>query len=156
MPEEKKEKKEQGVRAKSDIYQGGVTITYERGKVYDKKNIKNFASLAHLFEKVGEVAIVSGDDSEKLQALNTKNTELETSNKDLTAKVEELEKSAEQSDDLNEDLITKVDDLEKDKKKSLKEIQALVKKVKQLSPNFFDTAGDFFKDIFKKSESSNS
>ena len=67
--------------------------------------------------------------------MNTKNTELETSNKDLTAKV---------------------DDLEKDKKKSLKEIQALVKKVKQLSPNFFDTAGDFFKDIFKKSESSNS
>ena len=135
MPEENKEKKEQGVRAKSDIYQGGVTITYERGKVYDKKNIKNFASLAHLFEKVGEVAIVSGDDSDKLQALNTKNSELETSNKDL---------------------ITKVDDLEKDKKKSLKEIQALVKKVKQLSPNFFDTAGDFFKDIFKKTESSNS
>ena len=153
MPQENKE---QGFRAKSDIYQGEVEPSYRRGEVYDRKNIKNFASVEHLFEKVGEVAIVSGDDSVKLQALNTKNSELETSNKDLTAKVEKLEKSAEQSDDLNEDLITKVDDLEKDKKKSLKEIQALVKKVKQLSPNFFDTAGDFFKDIFKKTEDSNS
>ena len=135
MPEEKKEKKEQGVRAKSDIYQGGVTITYERGKVYDKKNIKNFASLAHLFEKVGEVAIVSGDDSVKLQALNTKNSELETSNKDLTKKVEELEK---------------------DKKVSLNEIKALVKQVQKLSPTFFDTAGSFLKGIFSKTESSNS
>ena len=34
------EKKEQGFRAKNDIYLAGVTITYERGKTYNKKILK--------------------------------------------------------------------------------------------------------------------